>query len=281
MSRISTSIDDIYLTVAKDLLKATPINGMERNDIRDGNTRELLNVKLVLKDINNNIVSIRGISPSYLMGELLWYFSGNNKLEFISKFGSAWENLSDDGVTCNSAYGFLMKYAHGFNQIEKVIEILKRDPNSRRAKINLNTPNEHVIETRDEPCTMCLHFMIRNNNLDCTAVMRSNDIWFGFPYDVAFFTELQKYIAMRLGVEHGWYTHFAVSLHLYDRDVDKIAEIVENPISKPITWDRKKFYKNYNFLADITGVATRHCSADFVKRSTLDRAKELIDYKYD
>lgn len=238
MGRISTNIDDIYLTMCKDLLKSP----------RVGNTRELNNVKLVLKDINKNIVSVRGLSPSYLFGELLWYFNGDNSLNFISKFSPFWNNISDDGITCNSAYGYLMQLKYGFNQIEKVIEILEADPLSRRAKINLNAPNPNVKETKDEPCTMSLHFMIRKNKLDCTVVMRSNDVWFGFPYDVAFFTTIQKYIARQLGVGYGWYTHFAVSFHMYDRDAEQIAKIVENPISKPIEFDEDTFMGNFAFI---------------------------------
>lgn len=256
MSRISTNIDDIYLSIAEDLLKAPKV----------GSTRELNNVKLTLKDINNNIVSVRGISPSYLLGELAWYFSGDRSLDFISKFSSFWNNISDDGETCNSAYGYLIANAHGFNQAKKVIDILRADPNSRRAKININTPNINVDTTKDEPCTMSIHFLLRNNKLDCTVIMRSNDIWFGFPYDVAFFTELQKYIADELGVGYGWYTHFAVSLHVYDRDVEKISEIVANPVSKPIEFDRKKFHY---YLDDLTTAARR---GD--KRAFMEKLKE-------
>ena len=250
MGQISTNIDDIYLTMAKNLLKAPQV----------GNTRELNNVKLVLKDINNNIVSIRGISPSYLFGELLWYFNGDNSLEFISKFSSFWKSISDDGKTCNSAYGYLIQKAHGFDQVKKVIEILKEDPFSRRAKININVPNPSVKETKDEPCTMSLHFMIRENNLYCTAVMRSNDIWLGFPYDVAFFTELQKYIASQLKVGYGWYTHFAVSLHVYNRDLDRLTEVIKkNPLPelytskrhRSIEFNRVKFFDNLELLFDV------------------------------
>lgn len=267
MGRISTNIDDIYLTMCKDLLKAPKV----------GNTRELNNVKLVLKDITNNIVSVRGLSPSYLAGELLWYFNGDNSLEFISSFSKFWDNISDDGETCNSAYGYLMQVRDGFNQIEKVIEILEDDPLSRRAKINLNVPNSSVKETLDEPCTMSLHFMIRKNNLDCTVIMRSNDIWFGFPYDVAFFTTLQKYIAKKLGVGYGWYTHFAVSLHMYDRDADKIAKIVDNPISKPIEFDEDSFFENFRFIFDLLQTGSRH-NVD-VKEMTMKLFSNMEIYK--
>lgn len=248
MGRISTDIDKIYLALCKDLLHA-PICG---------DTRELNNVKIVLKDISDPVVSVRGISPSYLFGELLWYFNGDDSLEFISNFSSFWKNISDDGLTCNSAYGWRIKNMCSFDQIEKVIELLTKDPNSRRAKININTPNRDVIETKDEPCTMSLHFMIRKGGLDCTAIMRSNDIWFGFPYDVAFFTTLQKYIAKRLGIGYGWYTHFAVSLHMYDRDSEKIAAIVDDPISKPIVWNIDAFLENFAYIFDSLKVAKSH-----------------------
>lgn len=240
MCRVSDSVDKLYLSICKDLLHAPKV----------GNTRELNYVKLVLKNIDNNILSVRGISPSYLFGEMLWYFTGRNETAFISKFSKFWEKISDDGTTANSAYGYLMKYAFGFDQIEKVIEILKKDPNSRRAKININTPRKNVDSTLDEPCTMFLHFMIRHEKLYCVAVMRSNDIWFGFPYDVAFFTELQKYIADKLGVGYGDYTHFACSLHMYDKDAEKIAEIVDNPVSKQIKFNRKHFHEYCDVMAD-------------------------------
>lgn len=264
--RIADNIDNIFLALSKDLLKAPQV----------GNTRELNNVRITLKDITKNIVSVRDLSPSYLFGELLWYFNGDESLDFISNYSSFWKNISDDGETCNSAYGYLMQCRDGFNQIEKVIDILTDDPESRRAKINVNVPNVRVKETLDEPCTMSLHFMIRKGNLDCTAIMRSNDIWFGFPYDAAFFTTLQKYIAMRLNVGYGWYTHFAVSLHMYDRDAEKLAQIVNNPISRPIRFDDYSFFKNFNYIFDSLKVAKKYDMN--VKEMTMRLMHELCGY---
>lgn len=225
-------IDNLYWHMCQVVLNGSKV----------GNTHEARNVCVTLHDINDNVVGIRDISPCYLLGEWLWYFIGRNDVEFISAFGSMWKRLSDDGKTNNSAYGYLMKWAFGFDQIEKIIELLSKDPNSRRAVINLNTPNEKVIETKDEPCTIALQFFIRSGKLYCTAMMRSNDIYLGFPYDVAFFTELQKYIADRLGVGYGSYTHFATSLHVYERDVEKLDNIVNNPELKRVKINRDKFH---------------------------------------
>lgn len=263
-------IDQIYKNLCKNLLDF----GEEV-----GNTLEFRNVQFNIHDINENIVAIRNLSASYLFGEWLWYFNGINDVSFISAFGSMWKKLSDDGITANSAYGYIMKYKFGFDQIEKIIELLKKDPNSRRAVINLNTPNEKVIETKDEPCTIALTFYIRDNKLNCTCMMRSNDIWFGLPYDMAFFMELQKYIADRLNVGYGIYTHFAISLHAYIRDLDKIKNIVENPKQVLIKYDRKKFLENNVLIGNVIKIVSKTCSPEFIKKLLLILAKECFDYE--
>lgn len=264
-------IDKIYLKYCYDLL---------HHGKQVGNTLELRNIKFTVPDITENIISVRNLSAAYLFGEWLWYFDGKNGVDFISAFGSMWKKLSDDGVTNNSAYGYIMRYKFGFDQIEKVIELLKKDPNSRRAVINLNTPNESVIETRDEPCTIALDFLIRDNKLYCTGMMRSNDIWFGLPYDIAFFMELQKLIADVIGVEYGTYTHFAVSLHAYDKNLKQIQNIVENPVQRLIIFDKDKFWENRIFVTKIIDtLCMEHYDPNCIKESLLTLAANNFGYK--
>lgn len=57
--------------------------------------------------------------------------------------------------------------------------------------------------------------------------MRSNDLWMGFPNDIFQFTAIQIYLAMRLGVGLGTYTHIAGSLHLYDRDYQSALKNIQ------------------------------------------------------
>ena len=230
------TVDEAYKSLCEKLVDAQVV----------GNTRELNNVKIEIEDVTNSVVSIRNTSLTYLLGEFLWYFNGSQSLDYISKFSTFWKHISDDGVTSNSAYGYLLKHKHGFDQIEKVIELLTVDPNSRRAVININVPNAKVIETKDEPCTIALQFLNRDGKLYCTAIMRSNDIWFGTPYDWAFFIELQKVIADRLGLGYGTYTHFATSFHVYERNMAEIKAIAETPIEElktKIVFDRDLFHR--------------------------------------
>lgn len=225
-SYISDNIDEIYLALAEDLVnKGQDVNG----------TRELCNVQFTLTNPKNNIVRLaaRKTSKKYLLAENLWYAAGHNEVSFIGKFASLWNKISDDGVTNNSAYGYIMKYKHSFDQIQKIVEMLSKTPDNRRAVIVINEPNENIIETKDEQCTMYLQFFIRDNKLNMTANMRSNDFISGLANDVVAFTALQMYIASLLNIDVGTYTHFDGSLHYYhnERDDAKMEAIINDKLT--------------------------------------------------
>lgn len=219
-----STVNTAYRNLCRNLLESGHI--METRNIR-GNTKELCNYMFTIDDLDTEYVTLKtGKSDlTYLSGELLWYWSSRNDTDFIGKFGSMWTKLSDDGITNNSAYGYLLQEKHGFNQIEKIIELLTVDKYSRRAVLNINVPNENVINTKDEPCTISLIFQIRNNKLHQTVIMRSNDIRMGLRNDLGYFISLQKYIAKRLNIKVGTYTHFAASIHFYDKDFKFVKDV--------------------------------------------------------
>lgn len=217
MHVVGKSMNDIYRQLCGKL-------SVQGQDV--AGTKELLNSGFTLLDITDNIATTRtGYSLSYMLGELALCFTGRDDVEFTSKLLSFLKCIGGDGVTTRSAYDAIVFNRYGFDQVAQVIDTLKRDPYSRRAVINFNVPNPERFETKDEICTIALVFELREGKLDCTGIMRSNDVWLDTPYDVVFFTELQKHIANELGVGYGKYTHFAVSLHAYEKDIDRVREV--------------------------------------------------------
>jgi thymidylate synthase len=178
--------------------------------------------------------TIRNASVDYAIGELLWYLSGSNFLSDIKPYSKAWENLSEDGTTINSAYGHRIQARFGFDQWEYCKNLLLGDDNSRQAVIHIKEPTD--VKSKDTPCTVALQYQVRqdvhSNAIDgewkdtpklyATTFMRSNDIWLGFPYDVFSFTAFQVKMAMELGVDVGAYTHIAGSLHLYESSLKRV-----------------------------------------------------------
>ncbi len=188
---------------------------------------EIINAITIIEDPTRCILKspIRKLPMRYMVGELLWYLSGNSSLDAIRLYTAAWNRMSDDGKYVNSNYGNRIQLAtceysgEIFDQMEMVRQMLIKDPASRQAVIHIKQARNLLKHpTKDVNCTVCLQFFIREEELYMTTYMRSNDLWMGFPNDIFQFTAMQIYLAMRLGVGLGTYTHIAGSLHLYERD---------------------------------------------------------------
>lgn len=180
--------------------------------------KELLNVTLKLTNPRARYVynQDRNASWAYAYGELIWYLLGDNSLDYISYYSRFYKGISDDNKTVNSAYGYRIFGNHPqieFNQWERVVNLLKQDKDSRQAIIHIHTPSN--IKTKDEVCTLSLQFFIRDNALHMVTNMRSNDLVYGFTYDVFCFTFLQELMANELNVQVGDYYHNVASLHIY------------------------------------------------------------------
>lgn len=198
---------------------------------RDGDVvGEFIDAVFHVEDPTRNIVTspIRKMPMRYAVGELAWYLSGSNKVQDISRYAKKWAEISDDGVTNNSAYGYRIFNKFGFDQWEYVKGLIRKDPNTRQAVIHIKDASD--VPTKDTPCTVYLQFFLRDGKLNLSVHMRSNDLWMGVPYDMFSFCFLQAKMAMELGVEIGSYTHYAGSLHIYKRDYDTAMEVCQSSV---------------------------------------------------
>ena len=207
--------------------------------------KELTDVALV---IENPLLSLyknkrRSSQKKYIAAEILWYASGSNTVEWISKYAKMWDSLKDENGTVNSAYGnliFTETNEHGFNQYMWALESLIQDTDTRQAIMHFNKPHHQYYGNKDFVCTLNAIFHIRNNKLNLTVDMRSNDIILGLATDVAFFTVLQQQMLFDLkehgekyniedlkNLELGRYTHIDHSLHLYQRHFELVDEMLK------------------------------------------------------
>lgn len=214
----ASSADALFTSILYEFGKVEPM---------DGNVAyEIINANLVLTDPTRNTMTVceRKMSLKYAIAELLWYASANPEVTAIAPYSKFWRNISDDGVTVNSNYGYCIRKKFGFDQWETCKQILQNDKSSRQAVIHIKEARDIIKNpTKDLNCTIALQFLVRNNKLDLIVTMRSNDIWLGLPYDLFNFTCMQMQMAMELGIEVGTYYHNAGSLHMYKRDAIKLA----------------------------------------------------------
>lgn len=112
------------------------------------------------------------------------------------------------------------------NQVEFVINELKRSADSRRAVINIR--DNSIDPFNENPaCLQHIQFLIRDNKLHCKVLMRSNDATKATFMNAFAFIMLQKQIADALGVAVGTYSHRANSFHCYEKDFALLQQYID------------------------------------------------------
>lgn len=181
---------------------------------------------------------IRDANPFFHYMEALWMLSGSDTVSFPGQFAKNLKNYSDNGVTLNGAYGYRWRSHFGLDQIEHVVELLQRDPNSRRAVIAMWDPRQDWEESLDLPCNTHVYFRVVKGALTMTVCNRSNDlVWGTLGANVVHMSLLQEFIAGWLKMPVGPYHQFTNNLHIYDG--------WERKFGPPVRWYTKyKFYSS-------------------------------------
>lgn len=221
----------------------------------------------VLEPTNNPIVTRdpkrNETIRSYTAKEVELYDSCTNLAEDFGKASKFWLQLANPDGTVNSAYGHLIwsKKSHGsdfeqeqycvasprfdgdgsIHQMRPVrrtpwewcVESLKRDKDTRQAVLRFSLPEHFWIGNKDQTCTLSGNFLIRDDKLHFSVVMRSNDLTLGLVYDLPWFCSLMDKMIVELkshypNLTKGHYTHFVHSLHIYERNEEMIKKMLGN-----------------------------------------------------
>lgn len=165
--------------------------------------------------------------------ELYWiYIMQSNNVTELEKMNcgiwTAWKKADD---TIGPAYGAIIsKPTFGYkNQLEYVVETLKKDPNSRRVMINL-WDIDSLPEMALTPCCYNVLFNILDGKLYMQLNIRSSDIALGLPFNIFQFQVLHKLIAHEVGVEPADMIVMISNLHYYDRHEEKLLKQLDSPI---------------------------------------------------
>lgn len=226
-------MDEILRKLYSELSKS-----MDTFEASKGKGQDLLGQKVVLKDPRARIsaTATRRILISAL-AEFCWYMSGSADLDFIRFYIENYPPTEISGLL-KEAYGPRLKgtgeFGYKIDQISRVIEKLKKNPDTRRAVMTLLESSDLEPSQKEAPCTISLQFIRRRERLHLIAMMRSNDAYLGFPHDIFCFTMIQELVARSLGIQVGEYHHFATSLHLYEADQDHVAAYLDEGFQNPI-----------------------------------------------
>lgn len=198
--------------------------------------------------------------------ELLWFYvKRTSDCSYLDRHNvKLWKEWTNASNNIGKAYGYqlgkpIMLKGSITNQVEHLIDQLKRNPASRRHVISLwNIDDLDQMELY--PCVWNNQWLVKQNKLHLIVSARSNDIGLGNPLNVFQYYVLQRMIAQVTGYELGSLTFNINDAHIYERHIEPLSEqIGREPYPAPTLW----------INPDIT------CFDDF----TIDDFK-LIDYRY-
>lgn len=120
-----------------------------------------------------------------------------------------------------------------YGDLGDVVELLRREPLTRQAYLPVWFPEDTGAVHRERvPCTLGYHFMIRNNYLDITYMIRSVDYVRHFHDDVYMAFRLAQWMRDQLNqgasgplLGVGYLHMHIMSLHAFEGDMPKLRRI--------------------------------------------------------
>ena len=195
----------------------------EENGSRNGTVKELMHTGITLCQPWRREITLDHRKPNLAaqIAETMWVLTGRNDMDFLTKYLPRATDYSDDGTTWRGAYGPRLRQwwtdpENPVDQWQHVLDLLQRDPLSRRAVAAIYDPAQDSEDGLDIPCNNWLNFSSRLGKLDLHVAIRSNDIMWGWSGINAFeWSAMLEISAAILGVHCGALHFSTTSLHLY------------------------------------------------------------------
>ena len=230
--------DEIYRATCLDILE----NGFWDTDLEvrpkwaDGTPAHTVKKFGVVNRYNLKeefpIMTLRRTYWKSAIDEILWIWQ--KKSNRIAELGShVWDEWADENGTIGKAYGYQLGVKHKdpegeFDQVDRVLYDLKHNPASRRIMTNIfNHADLHAMGLA--PCAYSMTFNVTGNTLNAILNQRSQDMLTANNWNVCQYAALVHMMAQVSGLEAGELVHVIADCHIYDRHVDLVKRMLDNP----------------------------------------------------
>lgn len=197
------------------------------------------------------IVTTKKIPFRWIAEELLWFLSGDTNEATLRAMGvDIWAEWADESHTSRferepgdlgPVYGYLWRSfgghypkRDGVDQIARLIETIKTNPNSRRLIVTGWDPL--VCDQVDlPPCHTLFQFKVENERtLHCQLYQRSADAFLGVPFNISSYALLTHMVAHVCELEVGEFIYTLGDYHIYKNHVDQVEQLLaREPRSLP------------------------------------------------
>jgi thymidylate synthase len=226
-----------------DLMQQILDEGVEKGDRTGTGTRSVFGhqMRFSLAD-GFPLVTTKKIHLKSVIGELLWFISGDTNVRWLRENGiSIWDEWADDDGELGPVYGHQWRSwpapnGETIDQLAHVIDSLQADPDSRRHIVSA----WNVADLDDmalAPCHTFFQFYVADGRLSCQLYQRSADVFLGVPFNIASYALLTHMVAQVTNLEVGDFVHTLGDAHLYLNHLDQAREqLTREPRALPELW---------------------------------------------
>ena len=230
-----------YMRQYLDLLSRILDEGEEKEDRTGTGTLSLFGhqMRFDLKEGFPAITTKRVHWPS-VIHELLWFLSGDTNIEYLNQNKvRIWNEWADENGDLGPVYGKQWRKWESndgtvIDQIEGAIELIKKDPNSRRIIVSAWNVGD-LQDMALMPCHAFFQFYVNDGRLSCNLYQRSADVFLGVPFNISSYSLLTCMIAQVCDLDPGEFIWTGGDCHLYLNHLDQARlQVSREPLKLPM-----------------------------------------------
>ena len=244
-----------------DLLEYILENGEVRDDRTKTGTISSFGHQLKF-DLSDGFpaVTTKSLAWKGVVSELLWFLEGSSderrlaeirynkprsELQDLSKFSTIWtDNADNQGKELGyintdtikelgPVYGVQWRNWSGTDQIKKLINDLKVNPDGRRHILSAWNVNE-LDKMALPPCHVMSQYYISNGTISCHMYQRSADMFLGVPFNIASYALLLSILGNILDLKPKYFVHSFGDAHIYSNSIEQVKEqLSREPLPLP------------------------------------------------
>ncbi len=172
------------------------------------------------------VLTTKKLHLKSIIYELLWFLRGETNVKYLNEHGvTIWDEWADENGDLGRIYGaqwsdWRTPEGRSINQVDQVIEQIKKNPDSRRHIVSAWNVGE-IDKMNLAPCHALFQFYVVDGELSCQLYQRSADLFLGVPFNIASYALLTLMVAQVCDLKAGEFIHTFGDLHLYANHLEQ------------------------------------------------------------
>ena len=211
-----------------ELLRYISDYGTEKSDRTGTGTQSVFGYQMCFNlSAGFPLVTTKKVHVRAIIHELLWFLKGETNIQYLKDNQvSIWDEWADANGDLGPVYGkqwrrWETKDGRVIDQISQVVDLLKKDPDSRRMIVSAWNVGE-LDKMKLMPCHTLFQFYVAGGKLSCLLYQRSADVFLGVPFNIASYALLTLMLAQVAGLKPGDFVHTFGDAHIYSNHFEQV-----------------------------------------------------------